>query len=164
MSISDIGRRRQSNSMNMGPVWEHISISSDSTNNSSGSFLTIDLLMLKRSAPSSQCVPVGLWDDLSIHQSDISNHWGHVVWNSKDINRLSLKSMPSSSWTWFLGLRGHYSCGKKSTGRADGGISFLLDQFHPSCNANQITIGLLGIICNTRFFALNFTGGRTPTG
>jgi hypothetical protein len=55
-------------------------------------------LPLKRYAPSSQCVPLGFWDDLSIHQSNTSHNWGHVAWSSKDVNRLSLQSMPSSSW------------------------------------------------------------------
>jgi hypothetical protein len=54
---------------------------------------------LKSYAPRSQCIPLGFWDDLSIHQSDTSNHWGHVVWNSKDVNQRSLHSMSSSSWT-----------------------------------------------------------------
>jgi hypothetical protein len=50
---------RRSNSGNVGPVWKYISISSDSTNNSSDSFIRINFLRLKRYAPSSQCVPLG---------------------------------------------------------------------------------------------------------
>jgi hypothetical protein len=65
-----LGWWRRSNSGNVGPVWEYISIYSDSKNNSSDSFIRIDFLPLKRYAPSSTCVPLGLWDDLSIHQSD----------------------------------------------------------------------------------------------
>jgi hypothetical protein len=47
-----IGWWRRSNSRNVGPVWEYISISSDSTNNSSDSFRTINFLPLKRYAHS----------------------------------------------------------------------------------------------------------------
>jgi hypothetical protein len=42
---------RRSTSGNVGPVTEYISISSDSMNNSSDSFMTIDSLPLKRYAP-----------------------------------------------------------------------------------------------------------------
>jgi hypothetical protein len=99
MCVMDIGRKidvrkwcpvtilgwwQRSNSGNVGPIWEHIS--SDSANNSSN-FYSDHFCLWKDMHRARNAFR---WAFGTISQ--FTTHRGHVVWSSKDVNRLSHQS------------------------------------------------------------------------